>query len=433
MFAIFFLKSNANSVNSDFNICLFFQSSDGGVTSDEEGNTVNKRIVRFTESDENKRDSCDGEADKGTIEEEEPKIEEAQQDNQKETDGCNNSISPEAQEMMLTFKLGNHILISNNSLRPNSAVRQLFPPKNVPGKEDDPSQPQYLVTAESLRAFEDAKRAKLPQLLQGDDDSIRRTIERNTLRRSLIRYEPRSKKTVQKANNSLEERIKQLTCDVDEPPVEEEIPPRGSPTGEESTKPPETPPINNRITQDKSFSPSSSSTTSSNSSMSSTYKKITDLFGKREKVTSELQNNAINESANKQNLLQTAPDLGNGGQELIEPQNYAKVNNTSEARKQFLSTLAPLTACVSGTATSDEFQYQYQLANNPGERISVASTTGTEYSLEDIDEVLKTETEESKKVAPDVLVGTPSASESVDELAMFVQQDAGRIERIKKR
>lgn len=206
--------------------------------------------------------------------------------------------------MMLTFKLGNHVLISNNSLRPNSAVRQLFPTKNLDKEE---LHHQYLVTAESLKAFEEAKRAKLPQLLQGDDESLRRTIERNTLRRSLIRYEPRSKKNVQKTDNSLVERIKQLTCDVDEPPQEEEIPPRSSPTGEESIKPSEVSSINNRLNQDKSFSPSSSSTTSSNSSMSSTYKKITDLFGKRDKV-SDLQNNAINES--KQSLLQTAPDLG---------------------------------------------------------------------------------------------------------------------------
>lgn len=274
--------------------------SDGGITSDEEGNTVNKRIVRFSENDENKRDSCDGEADKGTIEEEDKK-EEIHEDNQKETDGCNNSISPEAQEMMLTFKVGTHLLISNNSLRPNSAVRQLFPAKNL-DKED-----QYLITADSLKAFEEAKKAKLPQLLQGDDESLRRTIERNTLRRSLIRYEPRSKKNVQKTDNSLVERIKQLTCDVDDPPPEEEIPLRASPTGEESAKPIEVSSLNNRLSQDKSFSPSSSSTTSSNSSMSSTYKKITDLFGKRDKV-SDLQNNAINES--KQSLLQTAPDLG---------------------------------------------------------------------------------------------------------------------------
>lgn len=228
------------------------------------------------------------------------------------------------------------------------------------------------------------------------------------------------------------ERIKQLTCDVDEPPLEEEIPPRGSPPGEESKD--TISQLNNRNT-DKSFSPSSSSTTSSNSSMSSTYKKITDLFNKRDKIASDAQNNAINDSNNKQSLLQTAPDLGNGGSEYIDPSQgtIAKVNASSESRKQFLSTLAPLTACVSSNAASDEYQYHYQLANHPGERASVASTVGTEYSLEDIDEALKNDADDTKKVAPDVLVGTPSASESTDELAMFVQQDASRIERIKKR
>lgn len=96
--------------------------------------------------------------------------------------------------MMLTFKLGNHVLISNNSLKPNSAVRQLFPcTKPLPTKagDEEAAHHQYLVTAESLKAFEEAKRSKLPQIIQSGetDDSIKRAIERNTLRRSLIRYE----------------------------------------------------------------------------------------------------------------------------------------------------------------------------------------------------------------------------------------------------
>lgn len=61
------------------------------------------------------------------------------------------------------------------------------------------------------------------------------------------------------------------------------------------------------------------------------------------------------------------------------------------------------------------------------------ASSGTEYSLEDIDEGLKNADDDRKRIAPDVLAGTPSASESGDELAMFVQQDAGRIERIKKK
>lgn len=192
-----------------------FQNADSSVTSDEEGGS--KRSVRFIESDEDKRDICDGAPEK-------PTIEVIKQDDNTEqklnTDSCNNSVSPEATEMMLTFKLGNHVLISNNSLKPNSAVRQLFPCTKPlaakPGEEE--SGQQYLVTAESLRAFEEAKRSKLPQIIQSGetDDSIKRAIERNTLRRSLIRYEPKSRKQVQKTDNSLVERIKQLTCDVDD-------------------------------------------------------------------------------------------------------------------------------------------------------------------------------------------------------------------------
>lgn len=319
--------------------------------------------------------------------------------------------------MMLTFKLGNHVLISNNSLKPNSAVRQLFPCT----KPEDESIHQYLVTAESLRAFEEAKRSKLPQIIQSGetDESIKRAIERNTLRRSLIRYEPRSKKNVQKTDNSLVERIKQLTCDVDDI-NQEEIPLRASPPGEEAKHSPEV-----SKNTEKSFSPSSSSTASSNSSsMSSTYKKITDLFGKREKLP----------ESGETKLNSSLPDLGNGGTHLheISETNHiivSKVNSVNEPRKQFLSTLAPLTACVSGLGNGDEYYYPM----NAGERVSVASSVGTEYSLEDIDEGLKTSEEESKKIAPDVLAGTPSASESGDELAMFVQQDASRIERIKKK
>lgn len=226
------------------------------------------------------------------------------------------------------------------------------------------------------------------------------------------------------------ERIKQLTCDVDDVVQESE---RASPPGEEARNSPE---VNHAINKniDKSFSPSSSSTTSSNSSsMSSTYKKITDLFGKKERVD---VNNAHNEMVVRPPTV--LPDLGNGS--VVPSHDVAdalhcpvtKVNSTtSESRKQFLSSLAPLTACVSAMGNVEEQYYHH--GGSIGERNSVASSVGTEYSLEDIDEGLKNDDEESRKIAPDVLAGTPSASESGDELAMFVQQDASRIERIKKK
>lgn len=130
------------------------------------------------------------------------------------------------------------------------------------------------------------------------------------------------------------------------------------------------------------------------------------------------------------------PDLGNGGissHDVVDALHcpITKVNsNTSESRKQFLSSLAPLTACVNAMGNAEDHYYH---GSNPGERNSVASSIGTEYSLEDIDEGLKNDDEETKRITPDVLAGTPSASESGDELAIFVQQDASRIERIKKK
>ncbi|KAF5281289.1 hypothetical protein FQA39_LY05175 [Lamprigera yunnana] len=424
-------KQHSQDINNSRNLDVQ-QVTDSSITSDEESNG-NKRFVRFTESEQNKRDSCDGAADKPT----EELFKQENSNDQKDARYSNNSASPESTEMLLTLKLGNHILISNNSLKPNSAVRQLFPCSkplsSVPGEND--SVHQYLVTAESLRAFEEAKRSKLPQIIQSDetDESIKRAIERNTLRRSLIRYEPRPKKKEQKSDNSLVEQIKKLTCDVDDVEVDD-IQQRTSPTGEEARKSPE---VNNLLNknQDKSFSPSSSSTASSNSSsVSSTYKKITDLFAKREKQGDGSSNTLAEPTPKIMNQHGPAPDLGNTGpyqqEHLLHHCPITKSNSATDTRKQFLSTLAPLTACVSSVGTDDHY---YHISHHVGDRLSITSSVGTEYSLEDIDEGLKNEEDDSKRNAPDVVVGTPSASESGDELAIFVQQDASRIERIKKK
>jgi hypothetical protein len=61
----------------------------------------------------------------------------------------------------------------------------------------------------------------------------------------------------------------------------------------------------------------------------------------------------------------------------------------------------------------------------------MASSQATEYSLGDIDAVLHLEHEDSKKVAPDVIAGTPG--QEPDELVTFAQQEAPRTERLKKR
>lgn len=111
------------------------------------------------------------------------------------------------------------------------------------------------------------------------------------------------------------------------------------------------------------------------------------------------------------------------------PPTHTQIHQTpprqNETKRQFLSTLAPLTSCVAGQR--DDLSY-YTLAM--GDRTSTASSQCSEYSLGDIEAVLHSN-EEMKKVAPDVLAGTPG--QETDELAAFVQQEAPRTERIKKR
>lgn len=80
----------------------------------------------------------------------------------------------------------------HNSLRlgSSSALRQLFPTAVL----NPNTQPTQALTHEALRAFDESKRSQLKSSIVHSDsetDTIRRTIERNALRRSLIKYEPK--------------------------------------------------------------------------------------------------------------------------------------------------------------------------------------------------------------------------------------------------
>lgn len=234
-------------------------------------------------------------------------------------------------------------------------------------------------------------------------------------------------------DTSLEERIRQLTCNVDEPISNENdstaIDPnngetlerRDSPAGEET-------PQQAKYVPDKSFSPLSSASSSSSGSTSA-YRKITEIFhkDKRQERIPEADENPI--VIIPQQLQEcrcpAAPDLGMG---MHMPAPHTQIHQTpprqTDGRRQFLSTLAPLTACVVGQR--DDLSY-YTLA--PGDRVSAASSQGSEYSLGDIDAALQAD--DAKKVAPDVIAGTPGQEQ--DELAAFAQQEATRTERLKKR
>lgn len=149
-----------------------------------------------------------------------------------------------------------------------------------------------------------------------------------------------------------------LTCNIDdeeaepEPEQEQE---RISPSSEE--------PRQTAAPSIKSFSPSSSSSASSCSSTSSTYKKLTEIFPKRQECISE----CVEEGSNV----------------VIIPQNSEKIGEAQnqQDRRQYLPKIMPCNT------------------NKSGERLSLSST-GTEFSLTDIEASLD-------MPAPDVLAGTP--------------------------
>lgn len=144
------------------------------ITSDDEGGS--KRSVRFNEiglkdttNESIEREICDGEVQCDEIIDEDD-----QQQQQPDSD-----LVPAKKQTS----------IFHNALRPNSAVRQLFPSTSQP-----PPPASSQLTLEALRAFEEAKRGPLTAKIVHSDsetDTIRRTIERNALRRSLIKYEPK--------------------------------------------------------------------------------------------------------------------------------------------------------------------------------------------------------------------------------------------------
>uniref|UniRef100_A0A336LMA7 CSON005635 protein n=1 Tax=Culicoides sonorensis TaxID=179676 RepID=A0A336LMA7_CULSO len=368
------------------------------ITSDDESSS--KRSVRFTEETK-EREAAEGES---------------------QTE--NNPID------YVSHSMKRHSSIFHNALRPNSALRQLFP------TTIHSSVISNSLTDDSLKLLDDSTNLNTTDNILSDSDTeiIKKTIERNVLRRSLIKYEPK-KKLPSKETTSLEERIRQLTCDIDEPLNESgsfetnmytsddsNSIRRDSPTGEET-------PLQNKNV-DKNVSTSSSGGGSLSVSVGSTYKKITDLFNRDKRQDRITENEEGSLGIVPQDCRCPAgPDLGLGSQiqgahtQIHQPP--PPPPRHPDTRRQFLSTLVPLTACVAGQR--DDLSY-YTLAQ-PNNRNSVSSSQCTDYSLGDIDKVLTDE--ESKKVAPDVIAGTPG--QETDELVAFALQESIRTEKLKKR
>lgn len=365
----------------------------------------------------------------------------------------------EASDLSLTFKLGTSL--ATNSLKPNSAVRQLFPdprfisPPPAPTKnislsdvddEDEHSEAQkFLITTESLRLFDAVKRTKIAgnrsDSSESESSSIKRTIERNALRRSLIsKYDSGSKKkNLRSKDLTLEERIRQLTCvDQDEDTGDSnssengrtvegcdqnnELPARTSPSGEERPKNDRVPRTINQE-QETNLTPPLQVLQNHHHHQQSTYKKITDLFGQ------------------KKNVEMNLPDIGLGnrmtiGKEYISKSSISKMN--TEARKQFLSSLAPL-SCVASTGEGKEDYYRISSKLTGSNRDMMGYNSDSSYSLEDIEAALRGEERNYRNAGPpDVTRGTPTSigpdsGDASDELMAFVEQDKSRTERIKRR
>ncbi|CAB3383585.1 Hypothetical predicted protein [Cloeon dipterum] len=313
-----------------------------------------RRSVRFSEEDEDK----DG-SDRPVI------IEEAER--------LDDPPTPPAELSLAPLRLG-PVLLNTERLPANSAVRQLFP---------DQRQQKRLLSISDDTCSLDGKELKSPgggggggggsnsddELSRGSTSSIKRTIERNALRRSLLRYsEPggtvRRRSVPSKDENSLVERIKQLTCDIDDEPFA-----RSESPGQRQQR--------------------------------------TGLLG-RERCHSE-----------------SGKDFHPPQLQLMQQDNCC-----------WLMVDPPRGGVKIAAAARKQLHLGERETPPDGSAVSTAPD-GTIYGLDDIDEVLAGECvcppPPEHQQPPDILATVQQQQQQQDELAMFVQRDLGRIERLKKR
>jgi len=321
-----------------------------------ESSALVRRSVRFSEEDEDGAEKDYLDKDQRAVTIEEVRQEEPQQQ----------------KELNLTLRLGS-VLLNSDNLPPNSAVRQLFP--------DSKAQKRLLSITDDSVSYDgrELKTAGISgggsnsddELSRGSSSTIRRTIERNALRRSLLRYSDpmattsRRRSVPNKEENSLVERIKLLTCDIDDEPSRRSESPH------------------NQMRQ-------------------------YGLVG-RERCHSE-------SGKDFQQPLQVMQDNSCCWLMVDPPRGSIKI---AAARKQFQ--IGERETPPDGSASAS--------VN------TAVAADGTVYSLDDIDEVLANECVcppdlQQHQQPPDILA---TVQQQQDELAMFVQRDLGRMERLKKR
>ncbi|XP_039763348.1 uncharacterized protein LOC120636117 [Pararge aegeria] len=269
-------------------------------------------------------------------------------------------------------KLETPLILAINVPKTNSAVQQLFNSSRPP----PPAIEAHLVTSETLRAWDAGVRPKT------EEAAVRRVAERNALRCSLLKSEARKKQQPKQETTSLSERIRLLTCDVEDEDQRED---------------------------QRSSHPGASIDKFSSSSEKLSDKSYNSIDKNNEKAFGSASSSSSSSTLSAPVLTrQHPPDLGDVHQ---EPQKIRP-----EPRRQFLSTLAPLTACVGSAAHHEGFYYV-----PPGDRTSASSATNLDLQ------------EHNESPAPDVVAGTPGAAESDDGLAAFARASAPRTERLRQR
>ncbi|XP_021206032.2 uncharacterized protein LOC101737214 isoform X3 [Bombyx mori] len=311
--------------------------------SDEDG-SANPRSVRFVERPKDRS-------------EEEPPVKiESEPHHSSDTE-----LLPKEYNTTSGNRLETPLILTINAPKQNSAVQQLF----NSGRPPPPAIEPQLITSETLRP-------------KSEEAAVRRVAERNALRCSLLRSEARKKQQPKQETTSLAERIRLLTCDVEDEPEEQ----RASPASQN----------NSDKLSDKSSEKSFNSLDKSNEK----------AFGSASSSSSSSTLSA------PVPMRHQPPDLGDVHQDPPK---------RSEPRRQFLSTLAPLTACVGNAAHHEGFYYVSATAD----RSTVTSTTNIDLQ------------EHNDAPAPDIVAGTPGAGDGDDGLAAFARASAPRTERIRQR
>lgn len=326
-----------------------------------------------------------------------------------------NAAAAAPDDAYVMIKCGNNTVLYNNR-NPNSAVRQLFPatkfvcpPTRIKETDDARLLNKYLITEESLRAFDSrslngglggaAYRADAHSDDDDDDTSnslIRRTIERSTLRRNTAN----KKKNVNDGKEiSLIEKIRRLTCDSDDEATDQHPAAVDDPTKKSATQQEQaTAAAYTVLVHCESVTPSAAT------AAAPTYKKLTELFGGSGRYEQPL----LPPGGQSGDPVASKPDP----LDLCDGHAAAAGNRGTAIRsvaggKPFLSTLA--TACVTGNV---------QHPASGGAPLA----TGV--------------TQPSQCPQPDVVAGTQTPGQTQcrqEELAAFVQQDSGRLEKIRKR